>query len=223
MVGSLDCCSPWCYRKRSERNGKMTEHRKDTPLKTYRMAALAVILGLTGALSYAFARAVSDSREWRLVSEQALVSPTYLPQDPKQLKQIPDFTLKDRNGRSVRLSQFAEVDLLIVNIWATNCPACEAELPSLEEMDRRLASYGKVALITITTDEKWSDVAHLFPKGTDLRILFDPEEKVTNGLFGTSRFPETFILDKRRRVRARFDGQRPWHTDEMLRYLTAFE
>jgi cytochrome c biogenesis protein CcmG, thiol:disulfide interchange protein DsbE len=196
---------------------------KQRPNRLLKPVVLILILGMTVGLSIGFARAVVESREWRDTIAQAVVSPTYLPTDPKTFKQIPDFELKDRYGRPVRLSQFAQVELIVVNIWATSCPACEAELPLLEELDRRLASIGSAVLITITTNETWSEVAHLFPGGADLRILFDPEERVTNGIFETTRFPETFILDKDRRIRARFDGEREWHTKEMLRFIAAFK
>ena len=88
-------------------------------------------------------------------------------------------------------------------------------MPSLEEMDKRIGSIGRAALITITTDKGWRDVASIFSSGTDLRVLFDPEEKVTKGIFGTARFPETFVLDKQRRIRVRFVGPRNWPLDLM--------
>ena len=78
------------------------------------------------------------------------------------------------------------------------------------------------ALLTIAVQERWEDVAHYFPRGTDLRILFDGKNEIAGGLFGTERYPETFVLDRRRRVLARFDGKRPWHSDAMLDYLRTF-
>jgi hypothetical protein len=86
-------------------------------------------------------------------------------------------------------------------------------------MDRRLGELGRIALITITIDDEWKDVASYFPQGTDLRVLFDPENKVVKGIFGTTKFPETFILDKERRIRARFDGVRNWHSSVMFEYV----
>lgn len=151
-----------------------------------------------------------------------MVNPTSVPKMGSDSVPIADFSLKDRHGKAVRLFDFSQADLLIINIWTTSCPVCEAELPSLEEMDRRLRGIGRIALLTMTTNASFDEVAHLFPRGTDLRILFDPEENVTKGIFGTSRFPETFILDKQRRIRARFDGQRAWHSDEMIRYVMRF-
>jgi hypothetical protein len=95
-------------------------------------------------------------------------------------------------------------------------------VPELTEMDRRLSSIGKVALLTIAVEEKWADVAHYFPTGTDLRILFDAKDAVAGATFGTKKYPETFVLDNQRRILARFDGARPWHSDTMLEYLKTF-
>jgi cytochrome c biogenesis protein CcmG, thiol:disulfide interchange protein DsbE len=197
--------------------------KTQAPLSKVKALPLLVTLLLTAALSFGFARAVSDSRAWILTSEQALINPTFVAENPSATQPIAGFTLPDRYGKPVRLQDFSGVDLLIVNIWTTSCPACEAELPSLEELDKRLHEIGNAVLLTITTNASFEEMVHLFPQGTDLRILFDPDEKVTKGIFGTSLFPETFVLDKQRRIRARFDGQRPWHSDEMLRYLATFK
>ena len=206
----------WCYIIYSMRR---KSHQR---FSIHQLIATGMTLLVTTLLSYGFARAISDSRSYRAAGELAVVNPTMVSKITRDSAPVQDFSLKDRYGKVVRLSDFSSVDLLVINIWTTSCPACEAELPSLEEMDRRLHTIGKVALITITTNESFDEAAHLFPRGTDLRILFDPEEKVTQGVFGTSRFPETFVLDRKRRIRARFDGQRAWHSDEMLRYIAAF-
>jgi peroxiredoxin len=184
--------------------------------------ALVVVIASAGGLSFGFAKALRDSVKWRRMSERAVVNPTFEARDPAGGERIFEFSLEDRQGRPIRLSQFRGADVLVVNIWSTGCPACERELPSLAEMDRRLASLGRVALLTISIDTAFDDVAHLFPNGTDLRILFDPDQKVTRGAFGTTLYPETFILDRERRVRARFDGERAWHTREMLDYIASF-
>ena len=184
--------------------------------------ASAIAIAAAVALFWRFAGAVSDGISWKKTSDFATVAPDYEEPDPHKARAVPDFALRDRYGNEVRLSRFAPVDLLIVNLWSSGCPACKKEIPSLSEMDRRLGSLGRVALLTITTDEKWEDVAHYFPEGTNLRVLFDPENRVVKGIFGTVKFPETFILDKARRIRARFDGERAWHTDVMFDYIKSF-
>ena len=184
------------------------------------IASVVVILAASG-LAFGFSRALTDSLAWKRQIEDSVVNPTFLETAPGAEDPISAFTLPDRNGKPVQLSDFDGVDVLVVNIWSTGCPACEKELPSLAEMDRRIGRSKQLQLLTITTDASWEDTAHLFPRGTDLRILFDPEQKVTRGIFGTVRYPETFVLDKNRRIRARFDGEREWHAEEMLAFLTA--
>jgi cytochrome c biogenesis protein CcmG, thiol:disulfide interchange protein DsbE len=182
-----------------------------------------IVTATACGLAFGFFRAISDSLKWKESMKESVINPSFSAPNPALAKAIPDFSLPDRYHNPVRLSDFASVDTLVVNIWFTGCTVCEQELPSLVEMDRRLGDTSKVALLTITTDETWEDTARLFPKGTRLRILFDPEQKVTKDIFGTVRYPETFILDKERRIRARFDGRREWHLDEMISFITSFE
>ena len=188
-----------------------------------KIGAVLFTLVVASVFSYSYARALKDSNQWRLTSEKAVVSPTFEETDLSKAKVVPDFALKDRRGKTVRFSEFAQADIVLVNIWTTGCPTCQSELPSLTEMDKRLASLGKVLLITVTTNETWEEVKHLFPSGTNLRVLFDPEEKVTKEIFGSTRYPETFILDKKRRIRVRFDGERQWHSRPMLDFIASFK
>jgi peroxiredoxin len=192
------------------------------PRAPRRVLAVAVTAAFGLAMFYVYVGGVRDGLSWRRGLAMRAVSPDFVAKDRGTAEEIPDFQLPDRFGRQVRLSQFDGVDLLLVNIWSSTCAVCRDEVPELQEMDRRLASIGKVALLTIAVERRWEDVAHYFPTGTDLRILFDAKDEVAGGLFHTERYPETFVLDRRRRVLARFDGKRPWHSDAMLEYLRSF-
>ncbi|MCP4680042.1 MAG: TlpA family protein disulfide reductase [Deltaproteobacteria bacterium] len=201
----------------------MTVYKKKEGASGARVAAIVVSMSASLFICWNFAEAVADGLTWKRTSDWALIAPNLEAPDAKSAKIVPDFTLKDRFGNEVRLSQFAPADLLIVNLWSSGCPPCAREIPSLAELDRRLPTLGKVALVTITIDEKWEDVTSMFPHGTDLRVLFDPEKKVVEGIFETTKFPETFILDNQRRIRARFDGERTWHSPEMMKYIASFK
>ena len=189
-------------------------------------AGMIVALGATlviGALTlWSYAAAVSDGMEWHQRSQLALIAPDFEAPAAVEATEVPDFELPDRFGKPVRFSRFSSADLVLVNIWSSGCQTCLEEVPALMEMDRRIGELGKAVLITIAVDEKWEDVAHYFPRGTDLRILFDPENEVARGIFGTKAYPETFVLDEQRRIRARFDGKRPWHSPVMFEYLASF-
>jgi thiol-disulfide isomerase/thioredoxin len=187
-----------------------------------KMLALCIAGVVAVLLFWSYSRAVAEGMDWHRKSEMKMIAPDFVASDMANATRVPDFLVWDRFGNKVKLSQFSSVDLLIVNIWSEGCPVCREEVPELTEMDRRIGDLGNAALITIAIADKWEDVAGYFPKGTDLRVLFDPDDKIGKGIFGTVKYPETFILDSQRRIRARFDGKRPWYSEPMFDYLGTF-
>jgi len=201
----------------------MVNRKKDTrKVVPGKMLALCIAGVVAVLLFWSYSGAVAEGMDWHRKSEMKVIAPDFVAADMADARRVPDFTALDRFGNKVKLSQFSSVDLLIVNIWSEGCPVCREEVPELTEMDRRIGDLGSAALITIAVAEKWEDVANYFPKGTDLRVLFDPDNKIGKGIFGTVKYPETFILDKQRRIRARFDGKRPWYSEPMFDYLETF-
>ncbi len=201
----------------------MVNRKKDTRNAVPgKMLALGIAGVVAVLLFWSYSGAVAEGMDWHRMSEMKVIAPDFVESDMANARRVPDFTALDRFGNKVKLSQFSSVDLLVVNIWSEGCPVCREEVPELTEMDRRIGDLGNAVLITIAVAEKWEDVANYFPKGTDLRVLFDPDNNIGKGIFGTVKYPETFILDKQRRIRARFDGKRPWYSEPMFDYLGTF-
>ncbi len=198
--------------------GDRNTHRKYSAAQ---VLGIATIAALTGGLFIWYLTAAREGLWHMRKGEAALVAPDFVA-DEKTLRRVPDFTLPDRAGTPVKLSGFSGVDVLIVNIWSAGCPACREEIPSLTELDRRLSHRDGVELLTIAIADGWDDVASYFPQGTNLRILFDGEDRVGKGVFHTEKYPETFILDRNRNIRARFDGLREWHSDAFVTWVASF-
>ena len=127
----------------------------------------------------------------------------------------PDFSITADNGRSVSLSNFGG-KLLVLNFWATWCPPCIEELPSLDAFQRRFANSGVVVLgISIDKDEKlYRDFL------AKVRVSFltarDPENKI-NAEYGTLKVPETYIIDGRGKVLRKIISNTDWMSDRMLK------
>jgi peroxiredoxin len=121
----------------------------------------------------------------------------------------PDFTLRDRHGKSVRLRDLRG-KVVVMNFWTITCKPCVEELPSLLELAEIARKRGDIEVLAVTTDQQWSEVAALFPARFDLNVLFDPERKVVRDKYGTRLFPETWIIDARGVIRMRVDGRRNW-------------
>jgi thiol-disulfide isomerase/thioredoxin len=138
------------------------------------------------------------------------------PLSPSLRGPTPDFDLVDKSGQHWSLAKLRGQPVL-VSFWATWCPPCVEEMPSLEALARRLE--GKATVLAISVDEDWATVDKFFPKGTALTVLLDPSREVP-ARFGTSKFPETFLVDRGGRVRHAFINKRDWSPTEAVACIT---
>jgi cytochrome c biogenesis protein CcmG/thiol:disulfide interchange protein DsbE len=106
----------------------------------------------------------------------------------------PDFTVRDSAG-SVTLSQL-KGQVVVLNFWATWCPPCIEEMPSLVQMQQRMKQKG----VTV------------------LAVSVDADQK-SNALYGTFKFPETYVIDRGGVVRRKFIGAVDWTEPDVIEYL----
>ncbi len=130
----------------------------------------------------------------------------------------PDFTLKDFAGKPVALADLRG-KVVIVNFWATWCPPCREEMPSMEQLHRELADEGLVLLaINIekngreTVPKLLADNPHSFP------ILFDDQETVQKR-YGVYKFPESFIVRKDGVISDKVIGAIDWAHPRNIAYF----
>ncbi len=128
----------------------------------------------------------------------------------------PDFDLVDKAGKHWSLAKLRGQPVL-VSFWATWCPPCVEEMPSLEALARRLA--GKATVLAISVDEDWATVDKFFPQGTALTVLLDSSHEVP-ARYGTSKFPETFLVDRDGKVRHAFINKRDWSPPDAVACIT---
>lgn len=105
----------------------------------------------------------------------------------------PDFTLKDVNGRSYTLSELRG-KVVLVNFWATWCPPCRAEMPSMEKLNAMLPKDDFV-LLAINAEEDALDIVKEFLQESphSFPVLLDGQTLVQRQ-YNVFAFPETFII-----------------------------
>jgi peroxiredoxin len=137
---------------------------------------------------------------------------------PKLPAPAPDFTLKDYAGREVALSSLRG-RVVLVNFWATWCPTCKVEMPSLEML--AAAEKNKpFTLLAVSVDDDWETVRNYFRGGSRMTVLLD-KDKTAPKTYGTSQFPETFIVDKDGNVRYFVVSDRDWSSREVRACIDA--
>ena len=128
----------------------------------------------------------------------------------------PDFTVRD-SDRAVTLSQL-KGQVVVLNFWATWCAPCVEEVPSLVQMQQRMRSKG-VTVLAVSVDADDSQYRRFIrDHSVNLLTVRDPDQK-SNGLYGTSKFPETYVIDRNGVVRRKFIGAVDWTEPEIIDYL----
>ncbi len=108
---------------------------------------------------------------------------------------------------------------MVLNFWATWCPPCIEEMPSLVQMQQRMKSKGITVLAVSVDVDDASYRRFLRDHNVDLLSVRDPDQKA-NSLYGTFKFPETYIVDRSGIVRRKFIGAVDWTEPDVLEYLS---
>jgi peroxiredoxin len=121
----------------------------------------------------------------------------------------PDFRLLSLDRKEVSLS-FYRGKVVMVHFWATWCPPCVEELPTLERLYR--AYLGKdLEVLAVSVDEGGADAVGQFMRKNRfaLPVLLNPDQSVARQ-YGTFKFPETYLIDREGFVRRKIIGAADW-------------
>ena len=127
----------------------------------------------------------------------------------------PEFSIRTDNGRTVTLPNFGG-KLLVLNFWATWCPPCVQETPSLSQFAATYAGKGVVVLgISVDKDEK---VYRAFLQKFKPAFLTAREFKLHED-YGTFMYPETYIIDSKGKVLHKLAEPADWMSPGMTQLI----
>jgi cytochrome c biogenesis protein CcmG, thiol:disulfide interchange protein DsbE len=129
----------------------------------------------------------------------------------------PDFSVQD-DERKVTLSQFRG-QVVVLNFWATWCPPCIEETPSLVVMQQLMKDKG-ITVVAVSVDVDESAYRRFLKEhGVNLLTVRDPDQK-SAGLYGTFKFPETYVIDRGGVLRRKFIGAVDWTEPDITDFLS---
>jgi thiol-disulfide isomerase/thioredoxin len=135
---------------------------------------------------------------------------------PRQTGQAaPDFTVTDAT-RTVHLADYRG-KIVVLNFWASWCIYCEAEWPSLEQLQQKVPN---LVVLAVAFDSEPGDYRQYVNDHQlhNMTVVLDSTDK-SNLAFGTTRPPETYVIDQRGVIRRKFIGAQDWTTPEIIEYL----
>ena len=127
----------------------------------------------------------------------------------------PDFTITADNGRTVSAGNFGG-KLLVLNFWATWCPPCVEETPSLSQFAQAYAGKGVVVMgISVDKDEK---LYRAFLQKFHPGFLTARDRKIHED-YGTFAYPETYIIDSQGKVLRKFAEPVDWMGPQLTNFI----
>jgi peroxiredoxin len=129
----------------------------------------------------------------------------------------PDFTLDDPSGKQVSLSTLRG-KVIFLNFWATWCPPCVQEMPTMEKLHQELGPKGLMVL-AIDYREDAKDVKEFFKRHKlTFTALLDFDAKVAES-YQAWGLPMTVIVNKRGEIVGKVRGSREWYSKEAIEFF----
>lgn len=120
-------------------------------------------------------------------------------------KAAPEFTLKDADGKMVKLSDY-KGKVVLLNFWATWCGPCKIEIPWFKEFETNYKNKGFAVLGVSMDDDGWDAVRpYIQQQAVNYRVLMGTEP--VGALYGgVESLPTTFLIDRKGRIAATHIG-----------------
>ncbi len=142
------------------------------------------------------------------------VPPVPLEADELIGSEAPDFTLPDLDGAEVSLKQFRG-KVILLNFWATWCPPCKAEMPSMNKLNQMFKDKGLV-VIAISSDRSKKQVKRFLKKTpVSFTILYDPKNKISN-IYKVFALPTSLVIDRDGTIVKKVLGGYDWSSTKAL-------
>lgn len=130
----------------------------------------------------------------------------------------PNFAFPGLDGNTVSLTDY-KGKVVFLNIWATWCPPCKEEMPSMEKLYQQLKGED-FEILAVSVDASGAEDVGPFVKelGLSFPVLLDSEGTMLN-LYGTTGLPESFIIGKEGLIEKIVIGPMDWSTPEVVRFF----
>lgn len=127
-------------------------------------------------------------------------------------RNAPTFSLPDLSGH---LQNLPKGQVVLLNFWATWCPPCRQEMPSMVTLYNKMKARG-LKVVAVSVDQDSSELASFVREyGLPFDVLHDKSNQVSQR-YGVYRYPESFLIGRDGRVRYHLIGSVEWMSPQVV-------
>lgn len=132
--------------------------------------------------------------------------------------EVPNFVFPDINGKEVSLADH-KGKVVLLNVWATWCPPCRQEMPSMQRLYEKFKGES-FEILAVSIDSAGREAVAPFMREMNLTFpaLLDPRETIMS-LYGITGVPESFIIDKDGILVKKIIGPINWASSEVFLFF----
>lgn len=137
----------------------------------------------------------------------------------KNAIKLPNIEFIDQSGNKISNLNFLG-QVSVINLWATWCPPCVKELPSIDRL-AKIVSQDQIKIYAVSQDRAGNKIVPAYFKKLNLKNLtiFLDNQASLMAAFRTPVLPTTIIIDKKGMEVARLVGEISWDSPEVISYL----
>jgi cytochrome c biogenesis protein CcmG, thiol:disulfide interchange protein DsbE len=125
---------------------------------------------------------------------------------PAQVQiEAPALTLTDIQGIPHSLSDYRG-QVVLVNLWATWCPPCQAEMPNLQDYFNNHQDEGFTVIAIEDGDPTANVISFVRKYGLNFSIWLDPTYQAADHAFNTTNLPSSYVVDRNGVIRLEWVG-----------------
>lgn len=133
---------------------------------------------------------------------------------------FPDLLLPGLDRPDLAVSELRD-RVVVLNVWATWCPPCRRELPSLQRLTEKLDAEQFAVIGLSVDDDDHLPREYLIDRKIELVSYIDRDMAIANGVLGVQVYPDTFIIGRDGTLQARIEGEREWDSPAVIAALEA--
>lgn len=138
---------------------------------------------------------------------------------PAENQPAPEIVVNGMNGSPLKLSDL-KGKVVLLNFWATWCPPCREEIPSMIKLNKIMAGK-QFQMVAVSIDEGGRPSIESFFQTTgfsDLPAYTDPDSRAAKA-YGITGVPETFIINKNGIIVKKVIGPLAWDSPDVTAFL----
>ncbi|HET9401261.1 MAG TPA: TlpA disulfide reductase family protein [Candidatus Acidoferrales bacterium] len=147
----------------------------------------------------------------------AFAKPTYRQGEPSVAGRRPDNFALTLNGQPAHLADL-HGKVVVLNFWASWCQPCVEEIGSLNALQQKIAARGGTILGVSIDEDEGAYEKFLRDHHVPFPNFRDPSKKIASS-FGTSMWPETYIIGTDGRIARKIIGPQKWDAAELSGYI----